>query len=286
MTTATKVSFSTIPYASSYPQIYKGFNFGAFKTPKNDTMELFYTVKFIKAFIIPWKDQLAFKLGLIDDKGNELKKKGELKKQKDKDEFSSINRVAWELKRQIQFYPGLNSNLILHLWRLLTSRFIVKEEDIKIVNNQYLLWEEKNNTPTIDKGYYKITMDLFAGMANAGDIIVITKDIPSIGLIQGKATYAIRLDDEDRVIILSDGEYEKLSQDEFKDIQTETEERMRLIKNIKKVVEKGNPISITEEVSTTSIDIVDKPFFKDKEKTQKFLRRNDRKTFIEMWLDK
>lgn len=283
--TATSVSFSPVPYTANYPQIYKGFNFNAFRTPKNDTMELFYTVKFIKAFILPWKDQLAYKLKLIDEKGNELKTKKELKKQKEKDEFSSINRVAWEIKRQVQYYPGLNSNLILRLWRLMTSRFIVKEEEAEIINRQFMLWEETKSIPTLKKGHYKILMDLLGGMAQANDVIVLTKDISSIGVIQGKNTYAIKLDN-DEVIILSDGEYEKLSEDEFQEIQDETEERTRILKAIKKSIETGNPLVKEETMTTTSIAITDKPLFGNADSKRRFFKRNNRRTFIEEFLDK
>lgn len=281
MPTLSPSTFSP-PQASQYPQIYKGFNFNAFRTPRNDTMELFYTIKFIKAFIIPWKNQEAFRLGLIDANGNELKTKKDVKKQKEKDEFSSINRTAWEIKRQVQYYSGLNNSIVIKLWRLMTSRFIVKEEMIENFNQQILLWEEGGNSPYLKSGYYRILVDLLGNMASAGDIIVLNKDIPSIGNIQGQATFAIRLDD-DQVIILSNGEYERLSQKDYEEIKDETNQRMRLIKAIKKSVETG--ILAQEEVSSLNVDVAETPLFGNKEKIKQFVRKNTRKKFLELWVN-
>jgi hypothetical protein len=216
------------------PQVYKGFNFKLFKPANNPTMELFYAVMFIKNFITPWTELPAYKLGIIDVFGRELKTKRDLKTAKEKSEYSPLNRLAWEFKRTIENYPGLTNKMIYKLWNMLVSKFVVKEAhsegQLQQTLTQLCLWEERNNTPYLEPGFYRVITDLVAGMAKAGDIIQIKNKTPSMGMILGKPTYIVfRGGTDPQTIIISDGEYQKIDSEELDEDISNTTDNISLV---------------------------------------------------------
>ena len=67
--------------------------------------DYYLTYKFIKALIQPFDKTDAYKLGIIDDEGNILKKKRDLKTSEEKDAYGYFNRMVWNLKKLIQKVP-------------------------------------------------------------------------------------------------------------------------------------------------------------------------------------
>jgi len=86
--------------------------------------DTFITYKIISALVTPWKDQEAFKYGIIDDKGKLLKKTSKLKTTDEKNAFTLFHRIIFNLKRLIQKLPGGSSKLGSYAAGL----FLIKEE--------------------------------------------------------------------------------------------------------------------------------------------------------------
>lgn len=80
-----------------------------------------YTYKFINLLTTPWKEQDAFKLGIIDDKGTVLRKP---KTQDEKDAYTSFHRLAWNIKRIVQKMPGGSSKFSNYA----SALFLIKEQ--------------------------------------------------------------------------------------------------------------------------------------------------------------
>lgn len=83
-----------------------------------------YTYKFIKLLTTPWKEQDAYKLGIIDDKGKVLRSARTLKKQEEKDSYTSFHRLAWNIKRIVQKMPGGSSKFANYA----SALFLIKEQ--------------------------------------------------------------------------------------------------------------------------------------------------------------
>lgn len=209
----------TQPTYAIGPSYFKATNFKQYKPPNMPVLELFYSVKFSKTFLTHWMDLPAYKLGILDENGQELKTKKDIKTKAEQEEYSPLNRISWLLKRMIQPIPGLKVQLMYKLWNLLVTKLMMHEEYMNeehhLMNQRIFLWESVSDTPVLKPGYYQLTQDLLMGMGVQGDVIQIKKTIPSMGTILGQPTYAIQLDDQDRLIILSDGEYVQLSDNEI-----------------------------------------------------------------------
>jgi|TARA_B110000495_G_scaffold147155_1_gene130062 hypothetical protein len=68
--------------------------------------DTYITYRIIKILVTPWKDQEAYKLGIIDKKGTVLKKNKELKTSKEKDAYTVLIRFVFNLKRILNQVPG------------------------------------------------------------------------------------------------------------------------------------------------------------------------------------
>lgn len=61
-----------------------------------------YTLKILKMLATPWKKMDAYKLGIIDDNGNVLKKSFQLKTRQEKEAYNFLTRLIVILKKAIE----------------------------------------------------------------------------------------------------------------------------------------------------------------------------------------
>jgi hypothetical protein len=73
--------------------------------------------------IKPFTDTAAYQLGIIDEKGNNLKKSSTLTTSKEKDAYTYLHRLVFNMKKIINRLPGGDSKLK----NLVTAFFLVKE---------------------------------------------------------------------------------------------------------------------------------------------------------------
>lgn len=69
-------------------------------------VDTYITFRIIKTLVKPWKDQEAFKLGIIDEDGKVLKKYKTLKTSEEKDAYTVLIRFIFNLKRLLNRLPG------------------------------------------------------------------------------------------------------------------------------------------------------------------------------------
>ena len=79
--------------------------------------------KVLSMMVAPFTDTPAYKLGIIDDKGNNLKKSSELSTPEEKDSYTYLHRLVFNLKRLLNKLPGGESKLK----NLVAALFLVKE---------------------------------------------------------------------------------------------------------------------------------------------------------------
>jgi hypothetical protein len=69
-------------------------------------VDLFLVFQFIKRLSTPFNEWPAFKLGIIDDKGNQLIKRADFTKRDQKDAFGIFDIMIMKLKRLLEKVPG------------------------------------------------------------------------------------------------------------------------------------------------------------------------------------
>jgi len=69
-------------------------------------VDLFLIYQFIKRLATPFKDWEAYKLGIIDEKGKQLKKRKDLRSQEEKSAFGLFDLMISKLKKLIEKIPG------------------------------------------------------------------------------------------------------------------------------------------------------------------------------------
>ena len=62
-------------------------------------VDTYITFRIIKTLVKPWKEQEAFKLGIIDEDGKVLRKHKTLKTSEEKDAYTVLIRFIFNLKR-------------------------------------------------------------------------------------------------------------------------------------------------------------------------------------------
>jgi hypothetical protein len=71
----------------------------------NQSIDVYYTYRFLRLLTTEWKDTDAFKLGIIDEKGKPLKKPSQLMKSEEKDAYTVFHRLVFNIRRIIESLP-------------------------------------------------------------------------------------------------------------------------------------------------------------------------------------
>jgi len=69
-------------------------------------IDLLITYRIVKLLVTPWKEQAAYKYGIIDDNGKVLRKNKTLVTAKEKDSYTILHRFVFNLKRLLGMLPG------------------------------------------------------------------------------------------------------------------------------------------------------------------------------------
>lgn len=113
-------------------------------------------LRIVRMLVTNFTDTQAFKLGIIDAHGNTLKPASTLKSEAEKDAFTYLNRLVFNMKKIINRFPGGES----HLKSLVGALWLVKEyyesgsrttslmeerykEVMRMLNNNVVLAEEQ-----------------------------------------------------------------------------------------------------------------------------------------------
>lgn len=88
-------------------------------------VNIFVLYKIIKALITPFNKTKAFELGLIDDKGNILKSRKDLKTPEEKDAFTLFDLFIFNVKKLLGKVPGGKSILATTA----AAMFLLKEQE-------------------------------------------------------------------------------------------------------------------------------------------------------------
>ena len=84
-------------------------------------MDLYFVYKFAKFIALPWEDWEAYKLGIIDEKGNVIKKNRV--GSEEKNNYTLFHRLLRKLKQLLEKVPGMKGKL----GKAVAAYFLFKE---------------------------------------------------------------------------------------------------------------------------------------------------------------
>lgn len=111
-------------------------------------VDLFLVYQFIKRLATPFNEWDAYKLGIIDDAGNQLIKRKEFTKQKEHDAFGIFDVVIVKLKRLLEKVPGGKSRIGSYaaaLWLVKEHKAIEQYGDDYILIEKHLVEQLQEN---------------------------------------------------------------------------------------------------------------------------------------------
>jgi hypothetical protein len=98
-------------------------------------LDMYFVYKFAKFISMDWTDWEAYKLGIIDDKGNVIKKTRT--SSEEKQNYTFFHRLLRKLKQLMEKLPGMKSKL----GKAAAAYFLFKEELVKHGTNAEALDE-------------------------------------------------------------------------------------------------------------------------------------------------
>ena len=104
--------------------------------------DLVYTFRFLRLLTTNFEDTDAYKLGLIDDKGKNLKKP---QTSKERDAYTYLHKLVFNMKKLINKLPGGESKLK----SMVTALFLIKE-----------YYESNTRTTSLMEDRYKSLLEM------------------------------------------------------------------------------------------------------------------------------
>lgn len=141
-------------------------------------IDLFVTYRFIKLLVTPFTDTPAYKMGIIDEKGNRTDKK--LYKVDEKNAYTVLHKLVFNIKKIFQKVPGLRTKLGTYAAALFLLKDTFKEhmEDPKVFEKEFLKYLKENNIELDDSITEEVSLD--NGKLSKG-IYVLTQDVVTTG---------------------------------------------------------------------------------------------------------
>lgn len=93
---------------------------------------------FLRILTTPWTDMEAYKLGIIDDGGNIIKRRSQLKTQQERDAAGYFDRLVWNIKKLLNQFPLGKTRMA----SFAAALYLLKEHAIKEGLENHNLFEE------------------------------------------------------------------------------------------------------------------------------------------------
>ncbi len=110
-------------------------------------VDLFLVYQFLRRLTTPFKDWEAYKLGIIDERGNVLKKRRNLNLKAERDAFGVFDLMVLNIKKLIEKLPGGQTRIASYAAALFLIRehnmFLKDSEQINLNENQVILITEQ-----------------------------------------------------------------------------------------------------------------------------------------------
>ena len=116
-------------------------------------IDLFVTYRFLRLLTTPFKDTDAFKLGIIDEKGNRIRKPKstkpavELATGEQKNSYTILHKLVFNIKKLFNKVPGLRTKIGTYAAALFLLKDTFKEhvDDPDMFEKEFMKYLKENN---------------------------------------------------------------------------------------------------------------------------------------------
>ena len=181
-------------------------------------IDLFVTYRFLRLLTTPFEDTDAFKLGIIDEKGNRIMQKKvkkpaiELVTSEQKSSYTILHKLVFNIKKLFNKVPGLRTKVGTYAAALFLLKDTFKEsvDDPDMFEKEFVKFLKENNIELDDeisedvigfgevlpKGEYVLVNDILNKeeeelSAKKGDKVISYDDEPPIDTILGVEIFPI-----------------------------------------------------------------------------------------------
>ena len=185
-------------------------------------IDLFVTYRFIKLLVTPFKDTDAFKLGIIDEKGNRVMpppkggvrqtKPAPLRTTEEKSAYTILHKLVFNIKKIFGKVPGLRTKLGTYAAALFLLKDTFKEsvDDPDVFEKEFMKYLKEQGYEIDDsiseevigfgevlpKGEYTLVNDILNKeeeelTAKKGDKVEVYKDEPPIDTVLGVEIFPV-----------------------------------------------------------------------------------------------
>ena len=185
-------------------------------------IDLFVTYRFIKLLVTPFKDTDAFKLGIIDEKGNRVMpppvrgvrqtKPAPLRTTEEKSAYTILHKLVFNIKKIFGKVPGLRTKLGTYAAALFLLKDAFKEsvDDPDVFEKEFMKYLKEQGYEIDDsiseevigfgevlpRGEYTLANDILNKeeeelTAKKGDKVEVYKDEPPIDTILGVEIFPV-----------------------------------------------------------------------------------------------
>jgi hypothetical protein len=181
-------------------------------------IDLFVTYRFLKLLTTPFEKTDAFKLGIIDDNGNRIKKPKstqpavELATVEQKNAYTILHKLVFNIKKIFQKVPGLRTKVGTYAAALFLLKDTFKESvnDPDMFEKEFMKYLKENNIEFDDsiseevigfgevlpKGEYSLVNDILNKeeeelSAKKGDKVVAYEDVAPVDTILGVEIFPV-----------------------------------------------------------------------------------------------
>jgi len=177
-------------------------------------IDAFITFRFLKLLVTPFNKTEAFKLGIIDERGKVLRKYKTLAKIEERNSYTILHRLVFNIKKLIEKLPGGKSRLASYAAALFLIKEHVKEyqdsngillekEFYKYLKDNDLIEEEDGEireeitfADKLLKGTYKLSQDVGVDeddkvIGKQGDTVTVYADTVPTDSVMGQDVYKV-----------------------------------------------------------------------------------------------
>jgi hypothetical protein len=181
-------------------------------------IDLFVTYRFLKLLTTPFEKMDAYKLGIIDEKGNRIKKPNstkpalELSTTELKNAYTILHKLVFNIKKIFQKVPGLRTKVGTYAAALFLLKDTFKEsvEDKDMFEKEFMKYLKENNVEFDDsiseevigfgevlpKGNYVLVNDILNKeeeelSAKIGDKVIAYEDEAPVDTILGVEIFPV-----------------------------------------------------------------------------------------------
>ena len=189
-------------------------------------IDAFITFRFLKLLVTPFNKTEAFKLGIIDARGKVLRKYRTLERIEERQAYTILHRLVFNVKKLIEKVPGGKSRLVSYAAALFLIKehvaeyhdsdgVILEKEFYKYLKDNDLIEEESNEIKEeiafgdkLLKGTYKLVQDVGTDeddkiIGRKGDKVSVFADQVAKDNVMGQDVFEVIHDESKQVLLVT-----------------------------------------------------------------------------------